>query len=152
MHYCLRTYNIHRQKGCYEIWINSNNRNHRKKGPAVVYSNGDKEYWIQGRRHRDSDLPAVNSHRGFEYWNNGVKYKIIEQPNGTKEYWSYLISTNSSPNSLKLHMENKPAIIYPNGDVEYWQWGKRHRNNGPAVIYGNKQYWFYYGEFIKCTS
>ena len=43
-----------------------------------------------------------------------------------------------------------PAIEYANGDKEWWFYGKRHRDNGPAVIIGDKQYWFKYGEFIKC--
>ncbi|MEI8270109.1 MAG: hypothetical protein WCG45_01955 [bacterium] len=48
-----------------------------------------------------------------------------------------------------LHRFHDPAIEYPNGDKEWWFNGKRHRPHGPAVIFGNKQYWFFHGEFVK---
>ena len=49
-----------------------------------------------------------------------------------------------------IHREDGPAVIYSNGDFEYWLCGKRHRQDGPAVIVGDKQYFFEFGEFQKC--
>jgi hypothetical protein len=52
-----------------------------------VYSNGTKEWYLNGRRHRD-DGPAVESSDGDKYW--------------------YL--------NGKLHREDGPAIESSNGD------------------------------------
>lgn len=52
----------------------------------------------------------------------------------------------------KLHRANgKPAVVYLNGDEEYWVDGVRHREGGePAIVHANgDKKWFHYGEFIK---
>lgn len=42
-----------------------------------------------------------------------------------------------------LHRDNGPAIVRPNRDItEYWSHGKRHRIGGPALI-EKDQFWFY---------
>jgi len=44
----------------------------------------------------------------------------------------------------RLHREgDKPALIYPNGEMRWYHNGFLHRINGPAIILGNgtKQYW-----------
>ncbi|RTK95513.1 MAG: hypothetical protein EKK64_06740 [Neisseriaceae bacterium] len=117
---------------------------HRKNGPAVFHSDGEKQWCYNGQWHRDNDLPAVSLPNGDVYfYRNGFRYNFVEQENGTKEYYN---SKNS------LHKENGPAVIYSNGDEEWWFLGRKHRIDGPAVIYGNKQYWFHRGEFIKCIQ
>jgi len=97
--------------------------------------------------HRRNDLPAIEfleGHRSYYFSDffflDGVKYFFTIQENGTKEYYNY---------NDRLHNLNGPAVIYANGDFEYWIWGYRHREDGPAVVYGNKRYWFINGEFIK---
>jgi hypothetical protein len=35
----------------------------------------------------------------------------------------------------KLHKEDGPAIIWPDGHMEWWLDGKKHRNNGPAICH-----------------
>jgi hypothetical protein len=43
-----------------------------------------------------------------------------------------------------LHRENGPAAIYANGDMEWWQHGKKHRLDGPASDWpssGYKAWW-----------
>ena len=93
--------------------------------------------------HRKEGFPAIEfKDETFSYYSNGKKYLFFEQENGTKEYYCWY---------GKLSKENGPAVVYANGDVEYWYFGYRHRIDGPAVIIGNKQYWFHFGEFIKCT-
>ena len=64
--------------------------------PAVAYSIGRKEWWLNGKRDRDNDKPAV------------------ERPNGTK-YWYQ---------NGKLHRDNdKPAIEWANDSKEWYQNG-----------------------------
>ena len=64
-------------------------------------------------------------------------YPAVVYENGTKEWYHY----------GKLHRLIDPAVIYANGDCEWWVDGKRH---GVTISCG-KRYWFYDGEFIKCT-
>ena len=125
----------------YKKWT-KNKKKHRKNNPAFIRFNHVQQWYLNGKLHRDGDLPAVEWEDGnIEYWENGAKYLFIEYENGTKEYYH---------NHGKLHNDCGPAIIYANGDLEYWEYGQRHRKNGPAVIIGDKQYWFERGEFQKC--
>jgi hypothetical protein len=66
--------------------------------PAIEYFNGDKEWWILGKRHRDNGLPAI------EWSNNG----------GTK-FWCV---------SGKFHRDNDlPAIECGDGYREWFKNG-----------------------------
>jgi hypothetical protein len=59
-------------------WFNNKDEMiiHRNGGrPAVIYTNGTKEYWQDGKRHRnDNGLPAVERHnKKKEWWFEGHK-------------------------------------------------------------------------------
>ena len=102
------------------FWFSRGILNRNDDFPAIERSNGDKEWWFLGKRHR-TDGPAV------------------EYSNGTKEWWADGV----------LHRSDGPAIIYSNGDREYWYLNQRHNNaGGPSIIYGKKQYWYRFGIFI----
>jgi hypothetical protein len=85
-------------------------------------------YYLFRRRHRNhiNDLPAVIN---FENMINS---------------WYYYDD--------KIHRNNdKPAVISPGGNMEWFVHGKRHReNNMPAKILRNGRYkeWWYNGVFI----
>ena len=68
---------------------------HREDGPAEERINGDKEWWINGKRHRE-DGPA------------------IENLNGYKSWWL----------NDQLHREDGPAIERHNGDNEWFLQGE----------------------------
>jgi hypothetical protein len=54
----------------------------------------------------------------------------------------------------QLHSFNdKPAIVFANGDQYWYQNGLRHRDNDkPAVVYANGiQYWYKNGKLIKSS-
>ncbi|RTK97779.1 MAG: hypothetical protein EKK64_00830 [Neisseriaceae bacterium] len=109
----------------------------------LIIKSGNKAWSKNGFWHRCNDLPAIEFSNGYkEWWKKGKHYFLKKYENGTKEYYNFKGQLDSC--------SNEPAIIYSNGDKEYWYNGKRHKSDGPAVIYGNKQYWFEYGEFIKC--
>jgi len=78
---------------------------------TVVVENGDKYWYLNGKRHRE-DGPAVEYANGNKYW-----YR-----NG------------------KLHREDGPAAECANGNKEWYIDGKLHREDGPAAEYatGNK--------------
>lgn len=50
----------------------------------------------------------------------------------------------------KLHRDDGPAVIKPDGTQEWYKEGKLHRDDGPAVIYtfGEEQ-WYNNGEIHK---
>ncbi|RTK95508.1 MAG: hypothetical protein EKK64_06715 [Neisseriaceae bacterium] len=163
---------------------------HRYNSLYTKNSGGLKEHWRKDLLcHRKYFFPAMTFHNGRKiYCTNGLfretnafhsiltsnlvlsvlekKYKdepTVVYKDGIKEWKDEqkgFHRTNGPaimyPNGEeeywvngKRHRENGPAVIYPNGDCEYWDHGKRHRKNGPAVIIGNKQYWFKRGKFIK---
>jgi hypothetical protein len=64
---------------------------HREDGPAIEWADGDKYWYINGKRHRE-DGPAA------------------EHANGDKEW--YL--------NGKLHREDGPAIEWADGDKEWY--------------------------------
>ncbi len=95
-----------------------------------VYDNGTKEWYLNGKLHRE-DGPAR------------------EFPDGTKEW--YL--------NGKLHREDGPACEYTNG-VKFWYLnGERHQEDGPAIEYSNgDKFWYLNGveyseqEFLEKTK
>ena len=57
-------------------WKLPNGDLHREDGPAVEYTNGDKEWWLNDKRHRE-DGPAIEYVNGDkEWWLNSRLYKI----------------------------------------------------------------------------
>lgn len=84
----------------------------------VEYSNGRKEWWLNGKRHRE-DGPAIEYASGDKAWClNGKRHRedgpAIEYINGYKEWWL----------NGKLHREDGPAVEYVNGDKAWWLNGK----------------------------
>ena len=99
---------------------------HREDGPAIEWSNGDKSWFINGKRHRE-DGPAIEGSNGSKYWYiNGKLHRedghAVEYSNGTKEWFI----------NDKRHREDGPAIVYRSGTKEWFINGKHHREDGPA--------------------
>ena len=93
---------------------------HREDGPAIVFENGDKAWYIDGKIHRDG---------GQEYYKEGALHrvdgpaKIFE--NGTQAW--YLDGIR--------HRDGGPAMIYNDSKIEVWyRHGFLHREDGPAVV------------------
>lgn len=85
--------------------------------PALVYPNGYRAHYMDGKKHRDIG-PAVITSRGIlKFYRAG-----------------------------KLHAEDGPAIIYPSGAHVYLVNGKIHNTNGPALVsHSGRCYWFVNG-------
>ena len=75
---------------------------HREDGPAREYANGDKAWYLNGKVHRE-DGPAVESANGKTWYLNN-----------------------------KLHREDGPAVERVNRDKHWFYNGKCHRVDGPA--------------------
>ena len=79
-----------------------------------VYNNGDREWLLNGCRHRENG-PSIEYADGSKFW--------------------YL--------NDKRHREDGPAIERVDGSKEWWINGYLHREDGPAVecANGNKEWW-----------
>ena len=89
-------------------------RLHRVDDPAVIGSNGRREWWWRGRRHR-ADGPAV-------MW-----------PDGRKEWYLH----------GDRHRADGPAYIGADGTREWWVHDQRHCVDGPAYIHPDGRQWWY---------
>ena len=74
-----------------KIWRNSAGQYHRIDGPAIECANGDKVWYVNGKRHR-TDGPAVENADGgkWRYFNNKLHRTdglAVQLADGTKEYW-----------------------------------------------------------------
>ena len=93
-----------------------------KKTGCVKYANGDKEWYKEGKRHRE-DGPAIESTCGDKFW-----YKKDQ-----------------------LHREDGPAIEYAHGTKFWYKEGKFHREDGPAIELSNgTKEWYFDGE--RCSE
>jgi hypothetical protein len=60
------------------IFYYLNNKKHRLNGPAIIWDDGDKEYWQNDKLHR-LDGPAIKFCTGYEeYWIEGKQYSKYE--------------------------------------------------------------------------
>jgi len=78
-------------------WHREDGKLHREDGPAMVYENGTKAWFINGQLHR-TDGPAIEYADGAKYW-----YQ-----------------------SGKLHRKDGPACITSLGTEAWWLYGKRY--------------------------
>ena len=57
---------------------NKDGRLHRKNGPAVIWDDGDKEWFLNGEHHR-ADGPALILGKGYKEWFlNGTQYNKMD--------------------------------------------------------------------------
>lgn len=120
----------------------SNGKRHRENGPAGIAEDGTEYYFQYGLKHRD-DGPAVYHSSGFERWyKNGVEHREDGPAYKTQgvEKWYY---------KGKLHRDGGPAFDSPT-HKEWYQHGVEHRVDGPAYIHyhpeGNHETWYYKGK------
>ena len=104
---------------------NSNDELHRDGDlPAVIFADGDKQWYKNGVCHRDGDLPAVIYSNGDKVW-----YK-----------------------NSKLHRDGDlPAVICADGTKYWFKNGQCHRDGDlPALIYSNgDKWWFKNGKRVR---
>ena len=101
--------------------IKGTNTYHREDGPAVIYGDGTKFWYYNGKLHR-KDGPAH------------------ETPDGLKEWWV----------NGKRHRVDGPAVTLDDGHKEWWINDIRHREDGPAIIHTDgKIYWVLNGFYFN---
>jgi hypothetical protein len=109
-----------------------------------VENNGDKFWYLDGKRHRE-DGPAIELTKGPKFWYQNDKRHREDGPacecaDGSKHWYQ----------KGKLHREDGPAMEYPNGTKRWYINGKElteeqfnNRNkglNGKIVTIDGKQY------------
>ena len=107
----------------------------------VIENASRKEWFRNGKQHRDGDLPAVEGVNGYKCWyKNGEVHRdgdlpAIEYGDGTK-YWY---------KNGKLHRDGDlPAVVLANGTKYWYKNNKLHRDGDlPAAEYANgrKEWW-----------
>ena len=106
--------------------------------PAIIFTDGTKMWYRNGKKHRDNDQPAVIELDGTKKWyNNGKKHRDNDQPaviySSGSQYWYH---------QGRLHRNNDQAtIIHPSGDRFWYQNGKYQnsiiRGNRPVIMRPN---------------
>jgi len=92
-----QVYRVEVDDGGTIMWYNpKTNTLHNESGPAIVWLNGSKEYWINGKLHNESG-PA------------------IMRPDGYKVYYIH----------GELHNEFGPAIVRSDGSKAYYLHDKK---------------------------
>ena len=125
--YIALKYRIVVDKAGRRLCLNHNGDPHCEDGPAIVWADGTKEWWVNGVKHR-SDGPAVELANGDRHWICDGEVHRTDGPaavynNGTEKWYR----------NGKLHRENGPAIVWANGTKGWYQNGLHHREDGPAV-------------------
>lgn len=116
--------------------------------PAVVRTDGLKEWWFKGQRHREGDRPAYIDADGNKRWyrrgrlcRDGDQPAVINADGGQEWYKNGLIHRDG----------DKPAIIHANGDQFWYVRDNLHRDGDqPAVIWqsGHKA-WYKNGQYHR---
>ena len=111
--------------------------------PAIKYANGDKYWYVDGKRHRNGGLPAVEYSDGSKsWWVNGELHRDGDLPAieaGGDKYWF---------KNGDLHRDGGlPAVMKANGYMAWYVNGTRHRDGGlPALMKANgDKEWYVHG-------
>lgn len=131
----------------YYAWYVDGKQHRTNDQPAVVdVLNGEMQWFQNGLAHRDNDLPALVNNDEQIWKKFGVYHRESKDEQGNE----LPAVVNRAKNCLEwwvrglLHRDNdKPAIIYKNGEKRWYTNGKLHRaNNKPAVYIPHQiQFW-----------
>ena len=85
---------------------------HREDGPAIEYTDGDKEWWLNGYRHRE-DGPAIERADGDKAWYlNGKLHRedgpAVEYADGVKDW--YLNNIQLTEEEFKASKEHRAYL------------------------------------------
>lgn len=140
-----------------------NNVLHSTDSPAVIYSDGTEEWWLNGRRHRLDNKAIRNAYKGLnvnivngkvicKYRDNNDRLVFIDDG---EKYIPYLTRTyemikNTSCDILKIDEEYEmsteigctqlfwkgmlTSVEYVSGTKIYYKYGVKHNESSPAII------------------
>lgn len=135
---------------------------HNNNGPAVIYTDGTKEWWNQGRRDNSKGYAILSNQKSVIIRNGKVSVEIINNyyekslitdaekyiPLFTRiveelkaieyQYLRESYADFDETDTVKLYWRGiqhstTPAEIKRSGTKVYYMYGLKHRDNGPAV-------------------
>jgi hypothetical protein len=112
--------------------------------PATIDQDGCMTWYYLGEIHRGNDLPAVVIiGERYEWWTHGVPGRGGDKPAVvTRLVKEWIIDD-------QLHRDGgQPAVVWYNGDVDYFVDGMQHRDNAPAVILQGHQIYYKNDEWV----
>ena len=73
-----------------------------------------------------------------------LKYRVVVHPyTGVRKYYNH---------AGQLHREEGPAVIWANGDCDWYYNGQLHRVGGPAVVWGSCAHSWYHNGVLHRTD
>jgi hypothetical protein len=119
--------------------------------PAVIFTDGEVQWWRNGKMHRDNDLPACILATGARYWyRDGLRHRGNDLPavvthTGTEVWYR---------DGLRHRAGDMPAFVERGGKRAWFCNGDIHRDSGkPAVIAANgRKSWYVRGKFVAATG
>ena len=89
---------------------------HREDGPAIEWADGSKEWYKEGKRHRDDGEPAVEYTYGKKEWyKEGLRHRdegpAVELPSGEKEYWLDGIKYTKKKYNEKIKIKENDKFV-----------------------------------------
>lgn len=100
---------------------------------------GGKEWYCAGKLHRGGDLPAQETPFFSAWYRHGLMHR-----DGGPAYVSHDSMARMFFCRGKKHRAGgEPAVYRPDGGLEWWEEGERHRVGGPAIENpdGTKEWW-----------
>jgi hypothetical protein len=148
MHFTVEKYN---PEHYHRIIFRLNGRPHRDGDlPALITGDGDKHWYQYGELHRDGDQPASVYISGDKYWYQwGELHRDGDNPamilaSGSQYWYQHGV----------VHRDNDlPAVIWSNNHRQWWQCGLIHRSGNPAIICANGDTeWWSHGNRVMNPS
>lgn len=124
-------------------WYRNGKRHRDGDRPAIEFRNGDKSWFQNDKLHRDGDRPAVVNANGDKWWyRHGILHRGGDRPaieNSNSKRWYQ---------NDKLHRDgDRPAVEYIDGEKSWYLLGELHRDGDrPAIIEADgTKHWYKYG-------
>jgi hypothetical protein len=100
---------------------------------------GGREWHCAGKLHRGGDLPAQETPYFSAWYRHGLMHRL----NGPA-YVAHDSAARMFFHLGKRHRaDGEPAVYRPDGGLEWWENGERHRAAGPAIENpnGSREWW-----------
>lgn len=107
---------------------------------SVIDKSGVKIIYKNGLKHSFNDQPAVIHDERKEWWRNGKRHRDRAPAFVERECKAWF-------QNGRRHRDGAPAIVWSNGDQWWYQNGVCHRDgDAPAVINGGREEWWRNGK------
>lgn len=146
-------------------YCNKNAKLSRVDGPAVIKSNGQKIYFLNGLLHRVNGPAIEDPHGSFAWAQHGKLHRedgpAIHFADIDLWYRNGQCHRDGGPAVImkdhcsiwyqngQRHRDGAPAVEWANGNTEWYCHGKLHRDGGPAKIIDGTEKWYRHGRLHR---